>query len=111
MRRPHPALALTLALTTAGAQAELPTTDRPDLHAHFWVSFGLSLVLTEVLEGPEPAWGPRLGTGWATLIASTAVGLLGLTKELIDPRFSGEDLAADLGGLGLNALVQITLHF
>lgn len=93
------------------AQAALPTTDRPDLHAHFWLSFGLSLLLTEILEGPDPQWGPQLGTGWATLIATGAVGLLGLTKELIDPRFDSSDLLADLGGLGLNVLVQWTIDF
>lgn len=108
-----PALAVALAtlLGTAPASARPFGPERPDLHAHFWLSFGVALVLTEVLEGPDPQWGPQLGTGWATLIATGAVAALGLAKELTDPKFSGDDLAADIGGLTAHMLVQITLDF
>lgn len=85
--------------------------DRPDLHAHFWLSYGLSLTITEVLEGPEPAWGPQLGTGWALVIATGAVGALGLVKELTDDVFSGDDLLADGLGLLLNVGVQLVIEF
>lgn len=105
-------LGLCLVLLGGPARAADPfLLDRPDLHAHGWLSFGLALTLTEVLEGPEPEWGPGLGTLWATLIASGAVGLLGLGKELSDDVFSWDDLAADGAGLLLNAAVQVTLRF
>jgi hypothetical protein len=94
------------------AQAADPLLlNRPDLHAHTWLSFSLALTLTEVLEGPDPAWGPGLGTLWATVIASGAVGLLGVAKELSDDPGSGADLVADATGLLLNGLVQVTLRF
>lgn len=103
---------LALLCLAAPARAERPfLLDRPDLHAHFWVSYGLALTLTEILEGPTPEWGPQLGTGWSVLIATGAVGLLGLTKELIDEEFGTGDLLADFLGLSLNALVQFTIDF
>ncbi len=85
--------------------------DRPDLHAHFWVSYGLALTLTEVLEGPEPAWGPQLGTGWALVIASGAVAALGGVKELLDDPADGADLAADGLGLLANGVLQYAVQF
>ncbi len=85
--------------------------ERPDLHAHFWASLALSLVVTEVLEGPEPSWGPAWGTGWALLVATGAVAALGVTKELTDPVFGVDDLLADAAGLGTNALLQWTVTF
>lgn len=104
------ALLLTLALLSP-ARADPLLLDRPDLHAHFWLSYGLSLTVTEVLEGPTPEWGPQLGTGWALVIATAAVGALGLGKELTDDEFSGEDLAADAFGLLLNVGVQLVVEF
>lgn len=105
-------VALASLCMVGSAQAKPLALDRPDLHAHFWLSYGLALSLTEVLEGPEPTWGPRLGTGWATLIATGAVGALGLAKEyLIDDQADGADLVADALGLGLNAVVQFTIRF
>ena len=85
--------------------------DRPDLHAHFWASFALSLTLTEVLEGPEPTWGPGWGTGWALLTASVSVAALGLAKELTDDSVDGADLVADALGLTANALLQVSIEF
>ncbi len=98
-------------MLAAPSSAEPLYLDRPDLHAHFWASAALSLTLTEVLEGPDPEWGPQLGTGWATLIASGVVGAIGLGKELIDPQLDPADLLADGLGLGLNAAIQFTLEF
>jgi len=106
--------AIVAALILAGpARAGPPLyLDRPDLHAHFWVSYGLALTVTEVLEGPDPTWGPALGTGWALAIATAGVGALGLAKELlIDRRAGGADLAADAAGLGANAVLQVTVRF
>ena len=86
--------------------------DRPDLHAHLWVSYGLALTLTEVLEGPAPEWGPKLGTGQATLIATGIVAIVGLLKEYaVDDQADGADLVADALGLGLNAALQFTVEF
>ena len=104
------ALILTLMLASPVSAKPL-LLDRPDLHAHFWLSYGLAMTLTEVLEGPRPEWGPQLGTGWALLIATGAVGLLGVGKELADSTFSGDDLVADSLGLGMNALLQVTIEF
>ena len=106
------ALILCAALVPRPARAEDPLLlRRPDLHAHFAISYGLSLTLTEILEGPEP-WSPALGEGWALVIATGAVGALGLAKEIwLDDAIDGDDLIADGLGLGLNALVQVTLGF
>lgn len=93
------------------ARADPFLLKRPDLHAHFWVSYGLSLTLTEVLEGPEPTWGPALGTGWALAIASGVVGAIGVTKELLDDVVTPEDLLADGLGILANALLQVTIEF
>ncbi|MGK0361799.1 MAG: hypothetical protein ACI9U2_004117 [Bradymonadia bacterium] len=99
------------------AQADPPgpdwfLLDRPDLHAHLWLSYGLALTLTEVLEGPEPGWGPQWGTTKATLIATGIVGAIGLLKEyVVDDRADGADLVADALGLGLNAALQFTVSF
>lgn len=102
---------LVLALAGPARAADPLLLERPDLHAHFWVSYALSLTLTEILEGPEPSWGPQWGTGWALLAATGVVGLLGLTKELVDDELGGEDLAADALGLGLNAGLQFAIDF
>ena len=76
------------------------------------MSYGLALTLTEVLEGPEPRWGPRLGTGKATLIATGVVAIVGLLKEYaVDDQADGADLVADALGLGLNAALQFTVDF
>lgn len=86
--------------------------DRPDLHAHGWVSYGLALTLSEVLEGPQPAWGGQLGTARATLVATGVVAVIGLLKEyVVDDQADGADLVADALGLGLNAIVQLTVPF
>jgi len=105
-------LALTLA-TSSPARADKPLwLDRPDLHAHFWLSYGLALTATEVLEGPAPAWGPRLGTGRALAVSTGAVAALGLFKELgLDDAVGGDDLIADALGLALNAAVQVIIEF
>jgi hypothetical protein len=86
--------------------------ERPDLHAHFWASFGMALTLTEVLEGPDPTWGPQWGTGWATLAATGVVGLIGVLKEVAaDDAVDSDDLLADGLGLALNAALQFTVRF
>lgn len=85
--------------------------DRPDLHAHFWLSYGVALTLTEILEGPEPGWGPGWGTAAATGVATVVVGLLGVAKELTDAQAQGDDLLADALGLAANALLQFTVEF
>ena len=85
--------------------------ERPDLHAHYWASFGVALVLTEVLEGPEPSWGPALGTAWATVTATALVGGPGLVKELTDARVDAQDLWADVAGLTTQALLQWVVVF
>lgn len=102
---------LLIAALATSARADPLLLDRPDLHAHFWLSYGVALTVTEVLEGPEPEWGPKLGTGWALVIATGAVGALGLVKELTDEEFSNEDLLADTLGLLLNVGVQLTVEF
>lgn len=94
-----------------GAAADPLFLDRPDLHAHFWVSYGLALTLTEVLEGPEPSWGPKLGTGRALLVATGSVALLGVVKELLDDRADGTDLVADGLGLAANGVLQYLVQF
>jgi hypothetical protein len=105
-------IALVALCTTGPAQADPLALDRPDLHAHFWLSYGLALSLTEVFEGPDPTWGPQWGTGWATLFATGIVGAIGLAKEyVIDDQADGADLVADALGLGLNAAVQFTISF
>ncbi|MCA9546209.1 MAG: hypothetical protein KC613_17515 [Myxococcales bacterium] len=107
-------LGLTLGLTLPAwaARADDPLLlKRPDLHAHAWASFGMALVLTEVLEGPEPAWGPGWGTGWATLTATGVVGLIGVVKELTDDQVTGSDLVADAVGLLANVVLQYSLAF
>ena len=68
-------------------------------------------MLTEVLEGPEPSWGPNLGTGWATLTATALVGVLGVVKELADTRVDTQDLWADVAGLTTQALLQWVVVF
>lgn len=100
-------------LAAAPARAEPPLhLDRPDLHAHFWLSYGLSLTLTEVLEGPEPSWGPALGTARATALATGAVAALGLAKEyVVDDAPDGADLLADALGLLANVAVQALVEF
>lgn len=105
------AILLSACLAAPAAAADPLLLERPDLHAHFWASFALSLTLTEILEGPEPSWGPAIGTGWALLSATAAVGAVGVAKELLDAEASGEDLAADALGLATNALLQVTVVF
>ena len=107
------AVVLGLMCWASTARAERPLyLDRPDLHAHFWLSYGLALNTTEVLEGPEPQWGPSLGTGMGLAISTGAVGALGLFKEwVVDDEVSGEDLVADALGLALNAVVQVLIVF
>lgn len=96
----------------APSQADPLGLDRPDLHAHAWISYGLALTLTEVLEGPTPTWGPRWGTTVAVGVASGAVALLGLAKEyLVDAEADGADLIADAIGIGANVLLQYTIEF
>jgi hypothetical protein len=76
------AVVLGLMCCASTARAERPLyLDRPDLHAHFWLSYGLALTTTEVLEGPEPQWGPSLGTGMGLAISTGAVGALGLFEQ------------------------------
>lgn len=99
---------LLVATPTASAA---PAGQRPDLHAHYWASFGLALVLTEVLEGPDPPWGPGLGTPWATAAASLAVGALGLVKELTDEALDPQDVLANVAGIGTNIVLQWTVVF
>lgn len=111
MLRPTATLVVLLLLAAPGRAADPLLLERPDLHAHFWLSYGASLTLTEVLEGPQPAWGPAWGTGWALLAATAAVGALGLTKELLDHEVDGADLLADGLGLAANALLQVTVEF
>ncbi|MFN3197691.1 MAG: hypothetical protein ACE366_04645 [Bradymonadia bacterium] len=110
---PALATAFAVGLACAGpAHADDPFyLNRPDLHAHFWVSYGLSLTATEVLEGPQPDWGPQWGTGKATLVASVGVGLIGIAKELTDERIDGGDLLADALGILANVLVQSLVEF
>lgn len=105
--------ALALLGALAGpAQADDPLyLDRPDLHAHFWVSYGLALTTTEILEGPQPSWGPQWGTAQATLVASGGVALIGLTKELLDEHVDGSDLLADALGILANVLIQTVVEF
>ncbi len=104
--------AAALACVGRATAAEPLFFDRPDLHAHFWASFGLALPLTEVLEGPDPAWGPQWGTGWATLAATGVVGAIGLFKEVaLDDGVDPDDLIADALGLAANALLQVTIRF
>ncbi len=111
MLRPTATLAVLLLLAAPGQAADPLLLQRPDLHAHFWLSYGASLTLTEVLEGPDPEWGPAWGTGWALLAATGAVAALGVTKELLDDRIDGTDLLADSLGLAANALLQVTIEF
>ena len=110
------ALGWTLAASLCAAspaRAEKPLwLDRPDLHAHFWLSYGLALTASEVLEGPEPAWGPQLGTGRALAVSTGTVAALGLFKELVlDDAVGADDLVADALGLALNAAVQVMIQF
>ncbi len=100
-----------LCLAPGRAGADPLWLDRPDLHAHFWLSYGASLTLTEILEGPQPAWGPQLGTTWAVLAATAAVGALGMAKELTDDRVDGGDLLADGLGLTSNVALQFAIRF
>ncbi len=106
----HVALFVVL-LGVGRASADPLLLDRPDLHAHFWLSYGVSLTLTEVLEGPNPQWGPQLGTAAATGVATVVVGLLGVAKELTDTQAQGDDLLADALGLASNALLQFSVEF
>ena len=86
--------------------------ERPDLHAHFWLSYGLSLTVTEILEGPEPGWGPQMGTFRGTAWATLGVGALGLLKELVlDSAAGTDDLAANGLGLAANWLIQVSVDF
>ena len=86
--------------------------ERPDLHAHFWLSYGLSLTVTEILEGPRPRWGPQVGTYWAAAWATVGVGALGLLKELaLDSAVDTDDLVADGLGLAANWMVQVGVDF
>lgn len=104
--------AILLVLLIGSAQANPLALDRPDLHAHAWVSYGLALTLTEVLEGPEPTWGPQWGTHRALLTASLAVAAIGLAKEyLVDEQADTADLIADLIGIGANVALQYTVRF
>lgn len=107
------AILLVASLTIAHpAGADPLGLDRPDLHAHAWLSYGIALTLTEVFEGPEPAWGPAWGTDVALLVASGAVAALGLAKEyLIDDRADRADLLADAIGIGANVVLQYTIQF
>ena len=98
-------------LLASPAAAKPLLLDRPDLHAHFWVSYGLALTLTEVLEGPQPTWGPNLGTPRALAVATAAVGALGLLKEVLDDPGDPQDLLADGLGLAANALLQLVVEF
>lgn len=100
-------------LASSPARADRPLLlDRPDLHAHFWLSYGLSLTATEVLEGPTPTWGPQLGTGRALAISTGGVAALGLFKELVvDDVVGTDDLLADAAGLLANVLVQLLVDF
>lgn len=99
-------------LGLAPAHADPLGLDRPDLHAHAWVSYGLALTLTEVLEGPKPTWGPGWGTNRAVLVASGAVAALGLAKEyLVDSKADGADLLADAAGILANVLLQSLVDF
>jgi hypothetical protein len=106
-------LIVPILLAAAPARAERPLwLDHPDWHAHFWVSYGLSLTLTEVLEGPEPSWGPDLGTGAALGIATGSVAALGLFKEfVVDDEVGQGDLLADGLGLLANVAVQLLIDF
>lgn len=102
----------TLGLGPADAVADPLWLDRPDRQAHFWLSYGCALTLTEVLEGPEPDWGPAWGTWRALAVSTAAIGALGLLKEYaIDDGTEVGDLAADALGLATNALVQMTVRF
>lgn len=106
------ALAFSICLSwSSWVGADLIGSERPDLHAHYWASFGLALVLTEVLEGPEPAWGPGWGTPWATVAATVMVGGLGVVKELTDPAVDPADLWADAAGLATQAVLQWAVVF
>ena len=111
IRRALLPLALLGVLAAPARAADPLLLERPDLHAHFWLSYALSLTLTEVLEGPEPSWGPALGTTVAVLIASGVTGALGLTKEVVDDEFSSADLAADGLGILANVALQYTVEF
>lgn len=104
--------ALGLAATPRAGFAAPLWLDRPDLHAHFWLSYGVSLTLTEVLEGPDPRWGPQLGTGPALALSTGVVGALGLFKELVvDDTVGTDDLAADVAGLLANVVLQVFVPF
>ena len=107
------AFAAAAALLPATAHADRPLLlDRPDLHAHFWLSYGLALTTTEILEGPTPTWGPQLGTGRALAIGTGSVAALGLLKEFaIDKEPSWDDLAADAAGLLANVALQLLVDF
>jgi hypothetical protein len=100
-------------LAMSPARADRPLLlDRPDLHAHFWLSYGLSLTATEILEGPSPTWGPQLGTGRALVLSTGGVAALGLFKEfVIDDVVGKDDLLADAAGLLANVLVQLLVDF
>jgi hypothetical protein len=111
IRRALLPVALVGALAAPAEAADPLLLDRPDLHAHLWLSYALSLTLTEILEGPEPKWGPALGTTVAVLVASGVTGALGLTKELVDDEFSGADLTADGLGILANVALQYTVDF
>jgi hypothetical protein len=105
------ALCLLPAAPARAAEHDL-LLDRPDLWAHFAVSYGLSLTLTTFLAGPAPAWGPQLGTGRALAISTAAVGALGLFKEfVVDDEPGGDDLIADAIGLATCAGFELVIHF
>ncbi|MBI4676010.1 MAG: hypothetical protein HY748_00315 [Elusimicrobia bacterium] len=79
---------------------------RNDTNWHMGVSFGVSLLGTELLE--LGGWKP-----WKAAAASSlAVATAAVVKEfLIDRSPSGSDLMADGIGLGAHGLLQFTIHF
>lgn len=113
MRAGGLAAAVLAAWAPGAARADSPLLlDRPDLHAHFWISYGLALTTTELLEGPQPDWGPQLGTGPALGIATAGVAALGLLKEVaLDTAIDGDDLIADAAGLLANVALQLLVDF
>ena len=52
-----------------------------------------------------------MGTLWATVTATLAVGTVGLLKELTDDRLDGQDLLADAAGLTTQAVLQWVVVF
>ena len=97
--------------TTARAE-RLFWLDRPDLHAHFWLSYGVALTGTEIMEGPDPRWGPQWGTWPAVGVATVGVAALGIFKETaIDDHASWDDLLADACGILANVAVQALVDF